>query len=91
MSVPCLSGNDGKFILAKPSVQTDDFPAEPHALDDIESLLYLIEFLRKGDLPWEWPSIPEDVSYEDLKEEKESWSPEEPPLQEFLAYARDRR
>ena len=90
MSVSCLSGS-GEFILEKVLAQTDDSPAEPHVMDDIESLLYLIEFLRKADLPWGWPSIPEDVSYEDLKEEKECYSPEELPLQEFLVYARDQR
>lgn len=70
---------------------TDSFLAEPHVLDDIESLLYLIEFLRKGDLPWGWPAIPEETSYEGLKEKKESWLPEELPLREFLTYARDQR
>jgi hypothetical protein len=53
-------------------------------LDDLEYLLYLIEFLHKGALPWKWPTIPEDTNCEDLKERKESWFLEEPPLRAFL-------
>jgi len=60
-------------------------------LDDVESLLYLIEFLHRANLPWGWPSIPEDTESEELKEEKESWSPQASPLQGFLTYTRDRR
>jgi len=71
--------------------KADSFLTGPHALDDVESLLYLVEFLHKAELPWGWPAIPEDTDYKDLKEKKESWSPKIPPLQEFLAYARDRR
>jgi len=39
MSVSCFSGN-GQFILAKASVQTDSFFAEPHGSDDVKSLLF---------------------------------------------------
>jgi len=53
--------------------------------------LYLIEYLQEGALPWGWPSITEDADFENLKGRKESWSPEIPPLQEFLTYARDQR
>lgn len=49
--------------------------------DDVESSLYLTEFLHKAELPWGWLTIPEVEDYETLKE-KESWSFEEPPLQE---------
>lgn len=90
MSVSCLSG-DGRFLSAYTLVKANDFSAGPHFLDDVESLMYLIEFLREADLPWGWPSVPQDRSFKDLMEEKNSWSPQEPPLQEFLAYARDRR
>ena len=49
--------------------------------DDVESSLYLTEFLHKAELPWGWLTIPEVEDYETLKE-KESWYFEEPPLQE---------
>ena len=65
--------------------------AGPHVLDDVESLLYLIEFLLTADLPWGWSTISEDTDIKQLKEERKSWVPENPSLQEFLTYARDRR
>ena len=89
-SVSCLPG-DSKFLPAQMWPETDGFLAEPHVLDDVEALLYLIEFLRKGDLPWGWSAIPEDTSYDGLREEKGSWTPDVPPLQESLVYARDRQ
>ena len=30
---------------------------EPHALDDVGPLLYLIEFLHAADVPWGWPGV----------------------------------
>jgi len=53
-------------------------------------MLYLVEFLHKADLLWWWPPVPEDTSFEDLKEE-EPWFPQVPPPQQFLIYARDQR
>ena len=89
-SVSCLPG-DSKFLPAQMWPKFYGFLAEPHVLDDVEALLHLIEFLRKGDLPWGWSAIPEDTSYDGLREEKGSWSPDAPPLQESLVYARDRQ
>lgn len=57
----------------------------PHVLDDVESLLYLIQFLVAGRLPWL-----SSENYGDLAALKKSWTPENRSLQEFLAYARDR-
>ncbi|KAF9642456.1 kinase-like protein [Thelephora ganbajun] len=58
----------------------------PHALDDLESLLYLVEFVvTEDELPW---FNSEDL--EDLVRVKESWVPQNPFLQEFLTYVRDR-
>jgi len=52
--------------------------------------LYLVEFLHTTNVPWGWPVARDVAEFEDLKEEKISWAPENPFLQEFLAYARDK-
>ena len=86
MSLGSWEGSFNIHTLA----HADSFLVEPHVLDDVESLLYLIEFLCKANLPWGWPVVPEEMSFKDLLEEKKSWFPAKRPLREFLAYARDR-
>jgi len=86
-----VSLETGGFFWCKDGPEADSFLTGPHILDDVESLLYLVEFLQEADLPWGWPTMPGDIGSEELKGKKEAWSPQVSPLQEFLAYTRDRR
>ena len=59
----------------------------PHPLDDVESLLYLIEFVTApGGLPW--ANLKE---LEEIMKVKELWFPNNSFLEEFLVDAQDRR
>jgi len=58
----------------------------PHVLDDVESLVYLIQYIVTEDgLPWS-----DSTDFEGLRGAKEEWVPPYPVLQELLVYARDR-
>ena len=61
----------------------------PHVLDDFESLIYVVEYLLRGCLPWSHLTESEDCDA--LLKQQEAWVPENAPLQEFLLYTRDRR
>lgn len=79
-------------VLSTPElVGADGHSTGPHPLDDVESLLYLIQFLHTADLPWGWPLVSEVADYSGLEKQRRHLIPENPLLQEFLAYARDRR
>ncbi|KAF9648973.1 hypothetical protein BDM02DRAFT_3114697 [Thelephora ganbajun] len=61
----------------------------PHVLDDLEPLIYVVEYLLRGCLPW--GHLVGSQDYSALSELQESWVPEEPSLREFFRYTRDRQ
>ena len=64
----------------------------PHALDDFESLIYVVEYLIRGHLPWSHLiGTMRDRNYGPMLELQKPWAPENAALQEFLRYTRDLR